>query len=387
MAVSSAEEIAEIICEAIERKESLEVLGAGTKRALGRPVAASRVLDVSACAGIVSYEPAELVLTARAGTPLAEIEALLAANNQMLAFEPPDYGPLFGAPPGRATLGGTIAVNASGPRRIKAGAARDFVLGVTAVSGRGEIFKVGGKVVKNVTGYDLPRLLAGSFGTLAVMSEITLKTLPKPETETTLILRRLDDGIAIRALTAALQSPWDVSGAAHLATEQMTVLRIEGIGRSVDDRFEQLKKLLGSFGAIQSIADSESRALWARIRNVSTFADSAEIVWRLSLPPAQSAVATGKLCETIPAARALYDWGGALVWLTISGADALAEIVRVAATRAGGHAMLLRAPAELRASLEVMPPLQPGLMALTRRVKEQFDPMHVLNPGRLYPEL
>lgn len=386
MAASSAEEIAETIQETIARQESLEVVGAGTKRGLGRAMNATCTLDVSGCAGVVSYEPAELVLTARAGTPLAEIETLLAANNQMLAFEPPDYGPLFGAAPGCATLGGIVAVNASGPRRVKAGAARDHVLGVTAVSGRGEIFKAGGKVVKNVTGYDLPRLLAGSFGTLAVMSEITLKVLPKPETEKTLLLRKLDAAIALRTLTAALQSPWDISGAAHLPDELMTILRIEGIAASVDDRFEQLRKLLGAFGVVEVLDAQDSQALWVRMRDVSVF-PSGEIIWRLSLPPAQSAAAASKLCETIPGGRAIYDWGGGLVWLKVPGKDALAEIVRALARRAGGHALLFRASEEVRAREEVFPPLDPPLAALTGRVKQQFDPKRTLNPGRMYREL
>ncbi|MFZ1989280.1 MAG: glycolate oxidase subunit GlcE [Alphaproteobacteria bacterium] len=388
MAASSAEEIADAIRDAIASEHSLEIMGAGSKRALGRPVNATSVLDVSACAGILTYEPEELVLTARAGTPLAEIEALLAANNQMLAFEPPDYGALLGAKSTGTTLGGTIAVNASGPRRFKAGAARDHVLGVTAVSGRGEIFKAGGKVVKNVTGYDIPRLLAGSFGTLAVMTEITLKVLPRPETERSLALRNLDDEIAIRALTAALQSPWDISGAAHIPAEQMTIMRVEGIAASVDDRFEQLSKLLSVFAPIESIEHAQSQMLWTGMRNVSLFAGEANgIVWRLSLPPAQSAGAARKLHELIPQSRAIYDWGGGLVWLLMSGPDPLSEIVRAVAARAGGHATLFRAPAALRASAQVMPPLEPSLMALNRRLKQQFDPKRVLNPGRMYAEI
>ena len=387
MAASSAEEVAEAIRDAIAHDQTLEVLGAGSKRALGRPVNADRTLDVSSCRDVISYEPEELVLTARAGTPLAEVEALLAANNQMLAFEPPDYGALLGAPSG-ATLGGTISVGASGPRRFKSGAARDHVLGVTAVSGRGEIFKAGGKVVKNVTGYDIPRLLAGSFGTLAVITEVTLKVLPKPETERSLALRNLDDEIAVRALTAALQSPWDVSGAAHIPSERMAIVRIEGIAASVNDRLDQLHKLLSVFGPIESIESADSQMLWARLRNVSAFADSpAGIIWRLSLPPAQSAAAARKLGEMIPESRAIYDWGSGLIWFAMEGQDALSEIVRAVAARAGGHAALFRAPAELRAREQVMPPLEPALMALNQRLKQQFDPKRVLNPGRMYAEI
>ena len=386
MAATSAEEVAEAVKAAIARDERLEIIGAGTKRSLGRPVHATDTLDVSGCKGIVSYEPSELILSARAGTSLGEIEALLAANDQILAFEPPDFGSLFGVSAAQATLGGTVAVNASGPRRFKAGAARDHILGVTAVSGRGEIFKAGGKVVKNVTGYDLPRLLAGSFGTLAVMTEITMKVLPKPETQSTLLLHRLDDNVVFRALGAALRSPWDVSGAAYLAEEQITALRVEGISQSVDDRCTQLRKLLAPFGPVETMESQRSREFWSRVEKVSAFAHS-EIVWRLSFPPAESAAAGRKLRETIPGSRTIADWGGSLLWLALPGEDALAEIVRAVAARAGGHAMLFRAPMDHRESIEVMPPLEPSLRALNARVKEQFDPKRVLNPGRMYREI
>src|SRR5215218_1713278 len=208
-------EVEELVRWALAEGKTLEVRGQGSKRALGRPSQTDLTLDLSGLAGVTLYEPEELVLSARAGTPLAEIEALVTASDQQLAFEPMDYGPLFGQPRGRGTIGGALAANLSGPRRIKAGAARDHFLGVSAVSGRGEIFKSGGRVVKNVTGYDLCKVMAGSWGTLAALAEVTVKVLPRAETEETLLVLGLDDGSAARAMSIAMGSSNDVSGAAH----------------------------------------------------------------------------------------------------------------------------------------------------------------------------
>src|SRR3954468_24013631 len=232
---------------ALAEGKTLEVMGQGSKRGIGRAAQWDLSLDLSDLSGVTLYEPEELVLSARAGTPIAEIEALLAKNNQELAFEPIDYGPVFGAAPGRGTIGGTLAANLSGPRRIKAGAARDHFLGVTAVSGRGETFKSGGRVVKNVTGYDLCKVLAGSYGTLAAMTDVTVKVLPRAETEQTLLVLGLDDATAAKAMSIAMGSPNDVSGAAHFPTPlaavmqaeagtAVTALRLEGVAPSVEHR-------------------------------------------------------------------------------------------------------------------------------------------------------
>ncbi|HZB91717.1 MAG TPA: FAD-binding protein, partial [Stellaceae bacterium] len=207
--------LVEIIAAAVAQEEPLELVAGGSKRRLGRPQQLPHIVDLSAFAGIRDYEPAELVLTAGAATPMSAIEAALAAAGQMLAFEPPDWRALLGSASG-GTLGGAVLTNLSGPRRIKAGAARDHFLGFRGVSGRGEAFKAGGKVVKNVTGYDLAKLVAGSFGTLVAVTEVTLKVLPRAPAERSLVLRRLDDGAAQHAMTAALSSPHEVSGAAHL---------------------------------------------------------------------------------------------------------------------------------------------------------------------------
>ena len=392
-----AKEVEEAVRWAVSDGKALEIVGQGSKRAIGRPSQTDLTLDLSALTGVTLYEPEELVLSARAGTPLAEIETLLDEHNQQLAFEPMDYGPLLGGAAGKASLGGAIAANLSGPRRIKAGAARDHFLGLSAVTGRGDTIKSGGRVVKNVTGYDLCKLLAGSWGTLAAMTDITLKVLPKPETEATVLVEGLDDVQACAAMAAAMGSAYDVSGAAHLPDhvaswfdslpkpEASTVLRLEGFAPSVAHRQETLAALMKPFGPVAILGENESRALWRSIRDVKAFAAEAahtRPLWRLSVPPARG----HEISATItPAAQMFYDWAGGLVWVAMPFADEPgAEAVRRAVATIGGHATLIRAPASVRASLDVFQPEEPALAALSRRVKESFDPQGVLNPGRMW---
>jgi glycolate oxidase FAD binding subunit len=263
---TSSAEVLETVQWAVSEEAPVEILGHGSKRDIGRPAQTEHAIDLSKLTGVTLYEPEELVLSARAGTPLTEIEELLAEHRQQLAFEPMDYGPLLGGEAGRGTIGGVLAANLSGPRRIKAGAARDHVLGVHAVSGRGEAFKSGGRVVKNVTGYDLSKGLAGSWGTLAVVTDVTFKVLPAAETETTLAVRGLTEEQAAFAMAAAMGSSAEVSGTAHLPEtvtgkvidgalkgKASTLFRVEGFGPSVAYRVESLKKLLSSQGAIEEI--------------------------------------------------------------------------------------------------------------------------------------
>jgi FAD/FMN-containing dehydrogenase len=212
----SAQAVQDVVAWAAAKGVPLEILGHGSRRGVGRPVQPEHTLDLSGLSGVTLYEPEELVLSAKAGTPLAEIELLLANHNQALAFEPMDCGPLYGLAPGRGTIGGVLASNACGPRRIKAGAARDHVLGIHAVSGRGETFKSGGRVVKNVTGYDLSKGPGRVLGTLAVVTDVTFKVLPRPEHEATLVISGLHDAAAVAALCEAMGTPWEVSGAAHV---------------------------------------------------------------------------------------------------------------------------------------------------------------------------
>jgi glycolate oxidase FAD binding subunit len=382
---------------AVAEDKRLEIVGQGSKRGIGRPSQTDITLDLSGLSGVTLYEPAELVLSARAGTPIAEIEDLLDDNGQQLAFEPANYGPLFGLVTRQGTIGGVIAANLSGSRRIKAGAARDHFLGVTAVTGRAETIKSGGRVVKNVTGYDLCKVFAGSWGTLAAMTDVTLKVLPKPETEATVLIAGLADAQACAAMATAMGSPYDVSGAAHVPdhvaacfeglpkTEASTVLRLEGFAPSVRHRQETLSALMKSHGPVTVLDEIPSRTLWRSIRDVKAFAlPSARHrpLWRLSVPPASA----HRLVDFItPAAQMMYDWAGGLAWIGMPYADEPdARSVQNAIFRLGGHATLLRAPAVVRAGIDVFQREELALAALTRRVKESFDPKGVLNPGRMW---
>jgi glycolate oxidase FAD binding subunit len=394
-------EVEQAIRWALGEGKKLELVGRGTKRAIGRAAQWDATLDLSALSGVTLYEPEELVLSAKAGTPLREIEALVASSHQQLAFEPIDYGPLLGAPPGSGTIGGVLAANLSGPRRIKAGAARDHFLGVAAVSGRGETFKSGGRVVKNVTGYDLCKLLAGSWGTLAAMIEVTIKTLPRAETEQTVFVLGLDDARAGRAMAAAMGSFADVSAAAHLPLPvisriaktgptqgAVTAFRLEGVAPSVADRKGLLEKLLAPFGALGALGEAPSRGLWQAIRDVTPFAAAgpagARDLWRISIPPSRGAE-VGAALATQADAEILYDWAGGLIWAALPAArDAHAAIVRAKVAATGGHATLIRAPAAVRAAVDVFTPEPVPLAALTTRLRGSFDPQGVLNAGKMW---
>lgn len=388
---------------ALAEQKALEVVGGGSKRQIGRPSQSDVTLDLSGLSGVTLYEPEELVLSARAGTPLAEIETLVAARGQELAFEPIDYGPLLGGPANAATIGGVIAANLSGPRRLKAGAARDHFLGVTAVSGRGETFKSGGRVVKNVTGYDLCKLIAGSWGTLAVMTDVTLKVLPRAETVQTVLLFGLDDPAATQAMTMAMGTSCDVSGAAHLPAAiacrmpvpqvaaqggAVTALRLEGVAPSVAHRRQVLEALLKPLARLAHLGDSDSIAFWRAVRDAVPFAasgrDDQRPVWRVSVAPARGAEIVARIAAQADA-EAFYDWAGGLVWIALPPHDdAGAAIVRGALADGGGHATLIRAPAAVRAAVDVFQPQEAGVAALSRRVKEGFDPRGVLNAGRMW---
>ena len=414
LAPTDADGLADAVRWAVAGEAPLEVIAGGSKQTLGRPVQSAATLSLAAFDGIVDYQPSELVLTAQAATPLATIEAALEAERQMLAFEPADYGPLLRASggadlrapggadlraPGGATLGGALACNLSGPRRIKAGAARDHFLGMHAVSGRGERFKAGGRVVKNVTGYDVCKLLAGSYGTLALMHEVTVKVLPAPERTRTVLVFGLEPAAALDALGAALGSAHEVSGAAHMPAEvaarsavsyvsgagaAVSAVRVEGFPASVEARCEALRALLGPFGAVEELHSKNSATLWREIRDVRAFADDSRPLWRLSVPPASGAAAAARVAEAADV-RALFDWGGGLLWLAVDGAPDAGEVpVRAAAMAVGGHATLVRADAPTRAARAVFQPQATGLAALTARIKRAFDPTGVLNPGRMY---
>jgi glycolate oxidase FAD binding subunit len=398
---ADAKGVEEAIRTALTAGTKLEVVGCGTKRAIGRAAQWDATLDLSALSGVTLYEPEELVLSARAATPLAEIEALVAASDQGLAFEPMDYGLLLGVEASAGSIGGAIAANLSGPRRIKAGAARDHFLGVTAVSGRGETFKSGGRVVKNVTGYDLCKVIAGSWGTLAAMTDVTIKTLPKAETETTVLMFDLDDITAGKVIAAVLSSYADVSAAAHLPVAvgariaeisahraAVTAFRLEGVAPSVAQRKTVLEKLLSPFGSRGALDVAPSRALWRAVRDVTPFAVGGPAgrrdIWRLSTAPTRGAE-VGRRLTVEGDAEVLYDWAGGLIWAALPAADdASAPLVRSAVAQSGGHATLIRAPVAVRAKIDVFTPEAAALAALTDRVRASFDPQGVLNAGRMW---
>jgi len=368
----TAAEVVELVAEG----RPLEIVGGGTKRGIGAVAGADAVLSLAGLTRVIDYAPEELVLTAQAGVKLATLEKLVAAQGQMLPFEPPHLGRLLGAK-GQPTLGGALAANLSGPRRIRAGAARDHFLGLEAVTGRGELVKAGGRVVKNVTGYDLCKLMAGSWGTLAVLTEVTIKVLPAARTELTLLFFGLDDRRAGEAMTRALHAPAEVSGAAHLPAATaaraplkgemaVTALRLEGFAASVAARAEHLAMALKDFGRVEQLDGPLSRDFWAQVRDVEALWKDPRPLWRISVPPA-----AGWRVGEAAAGEALYDWGGGLVWL-------LSEDNPRAAVRAlGGHATLYRGEGL------AFEPLDGPLKALTARVKAAFDPNGVLNPGRM----
>ncbi len=363
--------------------EALEIRGGGTRAGLGRPVQAAATLSLEAHRGVTLYEPGALTLVARAGTPLAEIEAALAAEGQQLPFEPMDHRSLLGSA-GEPTLGGMVACGVSGPRRIQAGACRDHLLGIRFVTGEGEIVKSGGRVMKNVTGYDLAKLLCGAFGTLGVVTEAAFKVLPAPERRATLALRGLADGDAVAAMGAALGSPFEVSGAAHLPDADggpLTALRVEGLESQVAHRLKGLAARAPA-PAQEVLEGAAHAALWTALRDAAPFHDRAGAVWRLSVKPGDGPGVAAALRETL-GARLFYDWGGGLIWaLTPEGGDAGAETVR-ATIGAKGHATLVRAPAAIRAAVPPFQPRDPRLAALERGLRARFDPDGVLNPGRM----
>lgn len=388
---------------AFDHEKPLCIEGMGSKRALGAPVTAPAKLDLSNLSGVELYEPAELVITAKAGTPWEEVQALLAQNNQHLNFEPQDLSHLLGgttsASNASGTLGGIIACNLSGPRRIQTGAARDHILGFSAIGGQATLFKSGGRVMKNVTGFDLSKLMAGSFGTLAIMTEVTLKVMPKPEKTRTVLVFGAEGQAAAGVMSRALGSSFEVSAAAHMpvhvakrssvdlvagASTSVTAIRIEGPGPSVKSRCQSLRDLLGGALDVEELHTTNSLALWRDIRDVTLLPiNDGQTVWRLSTAPTAGPGLSSKVLAQLDG-ESYFDWGGGLVWLALHGdATAQAAIIREAISEVGGHATLIRAPEAQRISLDVFHRQAQALDALQSRIKDAFDPKGLFNPGRV----
>lgn len=375
--------IIDLVLAASAAREPIAIEGQGSKRGLLRPVQAARGLSTRALTGITLYRPAELIISARAGTPLAEIEAVVAEKGQHLIAEPPYLGSVFGtsAPP---SIGGVVAANMSGPRRITWGATRDHVMGLRFVNGAGEVIRAGGRVLKNVTGLDLCKLLSGSHGTLGVITEVTLKVLPAPETSATLFIETPDLTSAVAALSAGLGSPFGVSAAAALSRNDHVVaaLRLEDFVASVTYRMEKLGGVLNGYGAQRVVEDGESRAFWRSVREVEPLQLGAhEALWRVSVRPSAGpgiAAMAGMI-----GGRSMLDWGGGLIWVAAAPSPANHTTITEAVRAQGGAAMLFRAPDSLRLSVPVLPEANDALHRIEKRVKDALDPLGLFNPGHL----
>jgi glycolate oxidase FAD binding subunit len=363
------------VMQAREWQSPLEIVGAGTKQSFGRAVVTmGSVLNVSGLSGIVSYQPEELILTALPGTPVAEIEAALAEKGQRLGFDPPDWGPLLGREPGAGTIGGAISCDANGPARVRCGAVRDHLLGLRAVNGLGEAFKAGGKVVKNVTGFDVPKLVCGAMGTLCVLTEVTLRVFPRPPLSATLVVRNLaaEDGFAL--LRKVWSSPLDATGLAF--SHGNALIRIEGEKDPLAEKCAALRTLIGA----EAVEVPEGELAFRALANGDAFDDTPFDVWRVFVPPASAAA----VAAAIDSPLWLADWAGGLLWLgTLPGSDT----VRAVVNRFGGHCTLLRADEETRERLAVFEPQDETRLEITRAVKAAFDPMGLFNPGRMWPEI
>ena len=378
---SSDADLVDAIQQAGADGRRLEIRGGGSKIDFGAPDRDADILDMTAFGSVIDYDPAELVLTAGAGTPLAQIQALVDSENQMLAFEPVDHGGLYGRPSGAATIGGVVAAGVAGSRRVSAGAARDHLLGFKGVSGRGEAFVAGAKVVKNVTGYDLPKLICGSWGRLVALTEVTLKVLPRGREQTTLIAEGLTPQQAHRLMARAMASHADVQAAAHMPTsafgaKPVTAIRLEGFGPSVAARADMLTAMGGSENPAAVAPQADAAAFWYDLRDLTALASS-RTLWRVNVPPSQGSAVVAALEPH--GARWLFDWAGGLVWL---GVDCDPTLIRDVAAAAGGHATLVRGPAELRSCVPALHPPTPGVAALEARVRRAFDPSGVFETGR-----
>ncbi|MEL6678799.1 MAG: glycolate oxidase subunit GlcE, partial [Pseudomonadota bacterium] len=376
---TSEADLSETIAASRASKTPLEIVGGGTRLGLGKPVQAAERLSISALSGITLHEPGALTLVAQAGTPLAEIEAALASENQRLPFEPMDHRALMGSD-GEPTIGGVVAANVSGPRRIQAGACRDSLIGVRFVDGQGTVVKNGGRVMKNVTGYDLVKLMAGSYGTLGVLTEVSFKVLPAPEATAVVLFDGLDVARAVECMTEAMGTPYDLSGAAHVPVGRdgapVTMLRLEGFAKSVAYRAEALTKELRGFGTPRVETDDEATAAgWRWIRDVEAFAGRPGDVWRISVKPTDGV----RVAEALTDAQLVMDWSGGLVWALVPEGTP----VRAALTGIPGHATLVRASPTTRAATEVFAPEAAPIRAISAGLRAKFDPAGILNPGRM----
>lgn len=368
-------EVSECVSEAYAQDRKLRIMGGGTRQALGNPCHSNSSLSMTGLKGISLYEPGALTIVAASGTPVADIEAALAAEGQRLPFEPMDHRKLLGST-GAPTIGGVVACNISGPARIQAGACRDSLIGVRFVDGTGEIVKNGGRVMKNVTGYDLVKLMAGSFGTLGVLTDVAFKVLPKTEATAVVLIEGLSDNAAVQAMSKALSSPYEVSGAAHvqkgLDGEPVTMIRVEGFEKSVAYRSAKLQALLAEFGESAVETDPErTTAGWKWVRDIEGFADRAGDVWRISVRPGDGP----RVAQNLPDADCLFDWGGGLVWALVpEGSNVRHDLGSIS-----GFAERVRGgPSE---TVPARVPQNAAIARIEHGLRHKFDPKGILNTG------
>lgn len=382
---ASKSEIREVVREAKAHSSTIEICGGHSRRGLGGPVQAAIDMSLGEFRGIELYEPGALTMIAKAGTPVRQIDEVLAENRQQLPFEPIDHRHLMGNT-GEPTIGGVVACNASGSRRIQSGGCRDCVLGLSFVDGNGAWVKSGGRVMKNVTGYDLVKLLCGSHGTLGVLTEIAFKVLPRPEHSVTLQLHGLTDIVGIKALSAALGSPYEITAAAHIPGDPntaITAIRIDGFGEQIKYRVAKLRAVLRGFGDVDLIDGERNRQFWRKVTDVAYFSGEHGDVWRISSKPTDGPRIVESLRSTIEC-RHYYDLGGGLVWLLVDqNQGSQVENVRHAVKKFGGHATLVRASDATRSSVAVFEPEHPRIVEISRKIKHSFDPVGILNPGRI----
>lgn len=394
------EQIQELMDWALAGDHALTIQGRGTKQSIGQPVRTPTTLDLSGLEGVEIYEPAELVMKAKAGTCLSEIQSILRQSGQDLAFDPPDFGPLLGTEAGQGTLGGLFSGNLSGSRRVKAGAARDHLLGVQGFTGRGQVFQTGSRVMKNVTGYDLCKLVAGSYGTLAIATSLTFKVLPQPEKTRTVLVFGLDLAQSVAVMREGISSVHDVSSAAYLPAEiasqcnvdyvaemrtSVAAFRIEGPGPSAEFRCQAVRNLLNDHGDIEELHGHNSIKFWKYVGDASAFVGTENPVWKLSVPPKSAPEILSKILNSEAMAEYYLDWAGGLIWLQMPDnlSDGGAKIIR-GAIGDNGHATLIRGREELRTCIDVFHPPSSAVEKISRRIKEGFDPQNILNPGRMY---
>ncbi len=390
-------EISEIIKECYKKNIPLEILGLGTKKSIGRNFQFEKTLDLSNYSGIIDYKPEELYIKVKSGTPIKDIRNEIEKNNQHLAFEPIDFGYLFSGKNDEGTIGGVMSCNFAGSRRFKAGSIRDHILGFKGINGRGEVIKSGGTVVKNVTGYDLSKILSGSFGTLTVLSEITIKVLPKPESNKTLFINNPHLKKGLDYLNISLSSSSDPSGAVFYPENfrsfftfndltfsgPITAIRIEGSTSSIDHRIKKLtNELKVTSDEIVVLSKDQSDIFWEDTRNLKVFSKLKENLIRIVIPASEAFETLNKLKDFD--AKYFVDWGGSLIWLQLDSINTkILKDIKTIVKTASGYLTIIKIEENLKASIDVFT-VDPVKHEISEKIKKSFDPKRILNPGKMY---